>query len=128
MKYSARIKKTSALLWLAVFMVLLLPSCVGDRVFVIFGTVVDENGNPIQDAKITLRDENRHVEATFSTDETGQFFYETVHYYNQPTSAVSIYCKTEGFDSYSTSRELRDTSPAFRIELSGRKKVSGTVY
>ncbi len=99
-------------------MMLLLPSCVGDRVFVIFGTVVDENGNPIQDAKITLRDENRHVEATFSTDETGQFFYETVHYYNQPTSAVSIYCKTEGFDSYSTSRELRDTSPAFRIELS----------
>jgi hypothetical protein len=118
MKYDTMTRKQSAPIWLVVFMMLLLPSCVGDRVFVIFGTVVDENGNPIQDAKITLRDENRHVEATFSTDETGQFFYETVHYYNQPTSAVSIYCKTEGFDSYSTSRELRDTSPAFRIELS----------
>ncbi len=118
MKYSAKIKKTSAILWLAAFMVLLLPSCVGDRVFVISGTVVNENGNPIQDAKITLRDENRHVEATFSTDETGQFFYETVHYYNQPSSEVSIVCKTEGFDSYSTSHVLRDTSPAFRIELS----------
>jgi hypothetical protein len=76
MKYDTVTRKQSAPIWLVVFMMLLLPSCVGDRVFVISGTVVDENGNPIQGAKITVRDENRHVEATFSTDETGQFFYE----------------------------------------------------